>query len=797
MCNERQFTRTITVLSLKETSMKDSTFDDAEGLLKNNGGDSRRSFLKKAAGTTIGLAGTSLFTFAADHSSAEVELAKDVPWYRRVTRWGQTNITEKDPLIYDINWWRNHWKKTHTQGVVVNAGGIIAYYPTRVPLHYKAQFLQGRDLFGDLCKAAHEDGLVVFARMDSNRAHEEFYRAHPDWFAIDAEGKPYRAGDLYITCINSPYYNEHIPAILTEIATLYHPEGFTDNSWSGLGRDSICYCENCKRSFREKAGADIPKAKNWDDPVYRKWIRWNYDRRLEVWDLNNRTTKAAGGPHCIWSGMNSGSISNQSRSFRDYKAICSRADIIMLDHQARHDAIGFQHMSDVGKLIHGLLGWDKLIPDSMAMYQAGRPTFRVATKPVAEAHMWMLEGFAGGIQPWWHHVGAYHEDRRMYHTAERIYSWHKANEEFLINREPIGTVGVVWSQENMDFYGRDHAELLVDLPYRGIMQALIRARIPYQPVHVDHIDRDASKFSLLVLPSFGSMTADQLASVKRFVAKGGNLFATGETSLFNESGDRLNDYALADVFGVHVADENGEGGSSPSEKTFHTYLRLTPELRSRVYGPQTGTEPPVKGERHEVLAGFEETDILAFGGQLRPVTTQANATVVMTFIPEFPIYPPETAWMREPVTDIPGLILNTQPNGSRVAFMPADLDRQFARYNLPDHAKVLENIIRWASKDEIPLAVDCAGLIDCNLYGQRGRLVLHLTNLTSAGTWRQPVHEFIPVGPASVKVKLPKDVKGSSIKLLVSNQKSSANVKNGWCEFKIDSILNHEVVVIS
>ena len=72
------------------------------------------------------------------------------------------------------------------------------------PLHRQAEYLGGRDLFGDLCHAAHDDGLAVFARMDSNRAHEEFYHAHPDWFAIDREGNPYKAGDLFITCINSP-----------------------------------------------------------------------------------------------------------------------------------------------------------------------------------------------------------------------------------------------------------------------------------------------------------------------------------------------------------------------------------------------------------------------------------------------------------------------------------------------------------------------------------------------------------------------------------------------------------------
>lgn len=763
----------------------------------NSPGDTRRAFLKKAAGVTLTLAGTNSSTFTAHAAIQQSKPNQETPWYRRVTRWGQTNITEKDPLNYDIEWWRNHWKKTHTQGVVVNAGGIIAYYPTKIPLHYKAQYLQGRDLFGDLCRAAHEDGLVVFARMDSNRAHQDFYDAHPDWFAIDGEGKPYRAGDLYITCVNSPYYHEHIPAILTEIANLYRPEGFTDNSWSGLGRDSMCYCENCKRSFHAKTGKEIPRKKNWDDPVYRQWIRWNYDRRLEIWDLNNRTTKAAGGPNCIWSGMNSGSISGQSRSFRDYKEICRRADIIMLDHQARSNEVGFQHMSDIGKLIHGLLGWDKLIPDSMAMYQAGRPTFRVASKPVAEAHMWMLEGFAGGIQPWWHHVGAYHEDRRMYHTAEPVYQWHKKNTEFLINRNPIGTIGVVWSQENTDFYGRDDADLLVDLPWNGITQALIRARIPYQPVHADHIDRDASKFSLLLLPNLGRMTDDQAASVKRFIAGGGNLFATGESSLFNEDGDARDDYALSELFGAHVRSKPTGEDRTRLRRTVHTYLRLTPELRSQVYGPQTGAEPVISGDRHEVLNGFEQTDILPYGGFLNAHQLDANAKAIMTYIPEFPIYPPETAWMREPETDIPGLIINTLPNGGRVAFMPADIDRQFARYNLPDHGNLLANIIRWTSKNDIPLAVEGPGLIDCNLYHQPGRMILHLTNLTSAGTWRQPVHEFIPVGPVAVRAKLPDDVKGRHLNMLVSGQSSSPAAKDGWIRFEIKTILNHEVVVIS
>jgi hypothetical protein len=721
------------------------------------------------------------------------------PWYRRTLRWGQTNITEIDPTRYDIAWWRRHWRRTHTQGVIINAGGIVAYYPSRVPLHRPARFLGGRDLFGELCRAAHEAGLAVFARMDSNRAHEEFYRAHPDWFAVDAEGRPHKAGELFVTCVNGPYYDEHIPAILREIAERYHPDGFTDNSWSGLGRGTICYCGNCRRKFREGRGHDIPRVKDWNDPAYREWIRWNYDRRLEIWDLNNRATKAAGGPDCIWAGMNSGSISGQCQTFRDYKAICERAEIIMLDHQARSDAGGFQHNGEIGKLIHGLLGQDKLVPESMAMYQAGRPTFRLANKPTAEARMWMLDGIAGGLQPWWHHVGAYHEDRRMYRTAEPVYRWHRDHEEFLVNRQPLATVGVVWSQQNTDFHGRDDAELFVELPWRGVTHALIRARIPYLPVHADHLDRDAGRFSTVVLPNLGAMSDAQVAAVRRFVARGGGLLATGESSLFNEWGDPRPDFALADLFGAHVTDpararDEARRRRNASE-TIHSYLRLKPERRARVDGPRAGNEPAGTGERHPVLRGFEETDILPFGGALESLKLDAGADVLLTFVPAFPIYPPETAWMREPDTDVPGLILRTTEAGSRIAFLPADLDRRFARDNLPDHADLLASLIRWTARDDIPLRVEGPGLIDCHLYHQPGRVILHLVNLTSAGTWRQPVHELIPVGPLQVEIKLPADVRARRARLLVGGKLAMLRAAADRRRFELHSLLDHQVVV--
>ena len=774
--------------------------------------ESRRDFLKMAA--VIPLA-VNLGAFGNIEARAEAAQSTagqtGIPWYRSTYRWGQINLNELDPEHFDLQWWREYWKRSETQGLVINAGGIVAFYPTKLPLQHQALSLKGGDLYGDLTRAAHADGLKVFARMDCGSAFEPFYKAHPDWFAVNAEGEPYRTGlavegatngrnrrgggdpaqpkdvVLYTTCINGPYYEEYIPSILREIIAHEKPDGLTDNHWAGQGRESMCYCVNCKNKFHQFSGKDIPTKKDWNDPAYRQWIEWSHKRRLEVWDLFNRTTREAGGPDCIWSGMLSGNFVQAASTFRDMKELCERADIIMLDHQARSNS-GFQENGDTGKRVHGLGGWDKLAPESMATYGP-----RKAARPIPEVRMWMAEAAAGGIQPWWHHVGGYQEDRRQFHVVEPFFRWYAERQEYLIHRQPIATVGVVYSQRNFEWYGRDDGNELALAPYNGMIQALIRARIPYLAVHADHIDRDADKFPLLVMPNLAAMTASQVEAVRRFVGKGGSLIATGETSLYDEYGDPKSDFALADIFAANYTGKRY--GPQNLAALQQSYLRLTPDVGQDIYGPKHGDEPAKSAARHPALRGFEETNLLTFGGVLPEVKPAAGATVLLTLVPEFPAFPPENVWMRTPRTDIPGLIVHEQ-SGAQIAYLPADIDRRYENGNIPDHGDLLANLVRWAAKDSLPIEVHGPGLIDCHLYRQQNRLVLHLLNLTSAGTWRAPVEELIPVGPLTVRVKLPEGVNARKLLLAVSGKTITPVRQNGWVQFEVPSISDHEVAVL-
>jgi len=719
------------------------------------------------------------------------------PWYRTTVRWGQTNITEIDPTRYDLDFWREQWRKTFIQGIIINAGGIVAFYPSEITLQHQADHLLNRDLFGDISAAAREDGLVVLARMDSNRCYESLFQAHPDWIAKNRENEPYRAGGLYVTCIHSPYYSQFIPAILKEIIERYKPDGFTDNSWSGLSRDQICNCAYCQESFLKAYSEALPHIVNWDDPIYRHWVRWNYDRRLEVWDIFNQITRKYGGLNCLWVGMNSGNLLGQSRSFRDYKAICERSEMVLLDNQTRDEDTSFQGNSHIGKLIHGLLGWEKLIPESMAMYQSPQPTFRLASRPEAEARLWMVEGFAGGIQPWWHHIGAHHEDHRQFQTAPSMLSWHAKNQDFLVDREPVATVGLVWSQENIDFFGREQTKVRTILPYVGFLQALVRARIPYLPVHADHIQRESHSLKVLILPNMGSLSDSQCQAVERFVDNGGGLISTGETSLFDEFGNRRNDFRLRNILGVI---DTGEalGDYDPHRGNWedydqHTYLRIR-SIQNQPDDPMNMYDRIV--DSNIIFAGFEETDILPFGGRLQLVKPVSQAQIPLTFIPPFPIYPPEFAWMREKDSVHPALILNEFEEGGRSAYLPASIDLSYGRYGLPDHGQLLANLVRWAARNRILLKISGTGLIDCHLYRKSGEMILHIVNLNSAGSWRGPVHELVPSGPFTISVQINETASHCSVRSLVTGKCYQAQCIGKWATFEIEKIIDHEVLVI-
>ena len=180
---------------------------------------------------------------------------------------------------------------------------------------------------------------------------------------------------------------------------------------------------------------------------------------------------------------------------------------------------------------------------------------------------------------------------------------------------------------------------------------------------------------------------------------------------------------------------------------------------------------------------------------MQEVEAAEGTDIPITLIPDFPAYPPETSWMRTERTQIPGLVLRSE-GGSRRAYFAADLDRRFGRDYLPDHGRLLANTIRWTAHNDVLLKVRGAGLIDCQLYRQEDRTILHLVNLSGAGSWRSPLQATIPIGPLQVSIQLPSGAAPRAVEFLVADQVRTITLAGRWASFEIESIASHEVAVL-
>ena len=701
-----------------------------------------------------------------------------LPWYQTTYRWLQTNLTEIDPVCCDVGWWKEYWKKNKIQGIIVNAGGIVAYYPSNNPLQYRAKYLGDRDLFQEFTQAAQEMGIVVLARMDVNRASQDFYEVHPDWFTVDINGNPYRTDDeRYFSCVNSGYYKEYIPGILKEIVSKYHPQGFTDNSWTGMSRDKICYCENCKQKFLQECGHPLPKSCDLNDPIYRKWITWSHRCRTENWDLFNSVTTAQGGENCLWLGMMN--VNPAAPYFCDLVEIGKRSKIVMSDYQSRDSFNGFEQNKIYGSVLSNLTGWEKIHPESMANYVRGDRVFRRSSNPVQETRLWMAEGFAGQLSPWLHYVGGCQDDRRQFENCPSMMQWHEENEEYLYNRRPYANVGLLWSQENTLFYGRNEVHQRMELPWRGFTRALTKAHIPYQPVNAHLLSDSIKELKVIILPDLAVVSDEQYKSIMQFMKDGGSIVYTGASGLFNSDGEMRSQFLLDELLGIHHTQPEIpqlKPAVSWQDMSKHTYFRL----------PQ---------HRHPILDGFENTDILPFGGTLQPITIDKNLHTVCTYIPPFPIYPPELSYMETSQTQMPCIVAGETGYGGRVVYFAADVDRCYGEIGHPDHGKLLEQAIRFAAQDSIPLKVVSPGYLDCSLYRQKNRILLHIVNLNVCSGPSSYAEEILPVGPVRISVKQT-DFPPKKLQCRVSGATPHFSITDEWIHFSMERLGMHELILI-
>ncbi|MEO8125448.1 MAG: beta-galactosidase trimerization domain-containing protein [Bryobacteraceae bacterium] len=693
---------------------------------------------------------------------------REPDWYDRPMRWAQVAFVEDDPGNYSPQFWFDYFKRTHCDAACLSAGGCVAFYPTKVPLHYRSKFLGNSDAFGEMAAGCRKLGMNVVARTDPHAAHQDVYDAHPDWIAVDAQGKKRRhwaMPELWVTCALGPYNFDFMTKVTREIVTLYKVDGIFSNRWHGSG---MCYCEHCQKNFHDFSGLALPRTKNPQDPAARQYSLWYQKRLFDLWTLWDSEIKAVNPGAAFIANSGGGALSEL-----DMKTIGERAPTLFADRQARRGLMPPWANGKNGKEFRATMG-RKAVGGIFSVGLEEPERWKDSVQSGDEIRLWAVDGIAQGLRPWFTKFNAKPIDGRWLPVVEEIYSWHYKNEKYLRNEKSLARVAMVYSQQTATYYGGEQARQKVEDPALGFYQALIEARIPFEMVHDKLLDAaHVDQYRTLILPNIAALSTAQCDQLRQFVERGGSLIATHETSLYDEWGARRSDFGLASLFGASF-----DGGfEGPMQ---NSYLNIEKD--------------PSTGHFHPLLRGLEDATRL-INGVHRVKMKPSKGYAPLTLVPSYPDLPMEEVYARVKSTDIPGVYAREVGRG-RVVYFPWDVDRTFWEVLDVNHARLLKNAVLWATNEEAPLEVTGAGVLDLSIWTQKNSMAVHLVNLTNPMMMKGPIREIIPSPPQQVKVRIPEGKKVSGVRLLVSGGNPSVRTTGNVLELAIPAIGLHEVIAI-
>jgi putative glycosyl hydrolase-like family 6 (GHL6) protein/glycosyl hydrolase family 42 (putative beta-galactosidase) len=725
----------------------------------------RRSFLAASSASLVA---------AAVRPPASAQTAR--PWYATMRRCGQLNLNERDPLTLDVASWLDYWASLKPDALLLNGGGIVAFYPTDVPYHHRSEFLGSRDLFGELASATKARNIRLVARMDCNYAYEDALKAHPEWFERNRDGSPRPHGEspwLFKTCMFSPYFTGQMAAIYREIGARYPVDGFFTNGWPSTGELVVCHCESCQTVYRDRVGGVPPDRTDATSPLYRKYYEAYMDRVLDVW-RGWQAVVTEKRPDSVYVGNLGGGI----RTVKNVKRLGDVARWFNADHQGRSGDTVVWDCAQQGRVARAVME-DRTITNVTGAYSNSRPTWRHVAKAPAETTMWMAQTAASGMVPWFHWLGGAPEDTRWKDVGREFFSWLAANERHFRNTRSIADVAVLYPQRTIAFYrsgsGRNDwrgSERVQTTEYvQGLYYALLEGRFVFDFVHEDDLRPETlRKYRALLIPNAAYLSDEHCQRIRAFVARGGSLLATFETSRYTEWGDRRPDFALADVFGAAATGEVvGPVGNS--------YMRIE--------------------QRHATLGGFDGTALLPGPESRVPVrATRTDGSAPLTVVPYYPAFPPEMVFSRTPQTNEPAVLLH-ESGRSRVAYYAGDVDRTCWRSGNTDLSALLQNTVRWLRGDAPVVSLDGEGIVETFAWETEPGYALHVLNYTNPNMTRGFIRRFYPIGPQKASFTVARGRRIAAVQALRAGRPLPFSQSGDIVRFEVPSVTDYEVIALT
>jgi len=382
-------------------------------------------------------------------------------------------------------------------------------YPSVVGTPFPA--LVGKDWYGRCVKELHQRNIAVFG----------YITLGTNWkYMRDNMGKPYIHGKsdaagviepISALCFNAPGYIELVEAYTRELLTMYPIDAIRYDMLFGPRK---CLCDGCKTYYKELYGEELS---TWDSKDWRRVM----DFYLATLDRPvNRLTKVA--------RQVKPSVEIWQNCINTY----SEANINL----GRQHDVAYIEFGEPARLLalKGILNKDAIIVGQTLK----SPIRRIIMALGARCYQY---------------VGVNQETALPAFDADLAGFFKMVSEvqPYLEGSRTMSPVGIVFSEATRfrcDGYDR---KSYMDVCEK-ITNVYLKRSLPLDFINVlDLQTRDLTKYKVLLLPLSSGMTAEECDALRRYVRGGGTLLVAGDAGRHDSRGLPLEDFALADVMGLH------------------------------------------------------------------------------------------------------------------------------------------------------------------------------------------------------------------------------------------------------
>ncbi len=710
-------------------------------------------------------------------------------WFSKCFRQGFCNLGGPHLETFDARELARRWQAAGAELVYMDAvHQNETLYPTAIST--QSPHLKGRDLVQEFTDACRELGIRAGAYITPFE-HTPFTSGHPEWCQTHTDGSGYEgqtwAPRDYWGCWNSPLLDK-MCALLEECYGRYPLEAaFYDGL---LSRHGVCHCPACATKFKADTGHELPGVHDNADPVFREYRAWKDHtlaeacrrlvRAVRVRNPNVQVVSNTPAAWCNWCAV-------QPVEFFDATEFaCCEVFPGFMDLKRG----GYIHASSVGTMAYSLAytrGQSRNFPKVQSYNYSGYVNFNTDLDTVLEARSSIAMGAVlcmAGYRP----------------SLKMAFDAVKGMEPYMTDVKPVCHAVIAASQDSCN---TQHDPNTIGMPYfediTGAFHLLLDNHVPVEFVS----DRDLStgaldNYGVLVLSDMGYVNPAQAAAIRAFVAAGGGLIATGQTSLVGVDGKMLPDFLLADVLGVHAEAAptgwKGVGGYMQEESTgclcFDGGNPWWGDAAQSIMGPENvGTEPLPwmnSGDGYVLTSPFQATRA-AKGAKVR-ATIRAHAD------PKLPA--------------LAGIVESRYGKG-KVVYVAARLGETYARYPFQLWRRLMAKALKIVSPRPQPVEVKAPLCVTAYAWDQpaQNRWVIHLLNdLDESGRPRGrmgsgkndmygscPRTATVPVGGIEVTIR---KAGATRVSLPLEGKDLKVRQVKGGIKVRINRMLQHAMLVI-